>query len=68
LRWMQQWLVAAIRGGEPLSNISQILQQSDQQKLFLFYDKVIEAISLSTTPINKELMFEGLLLEWSRFR
>ncbi|MBC8518913.1 MAG: DNA polymerase III subunit delta' [Gammaproteobacteria bacterium] len=68
LRWMQQWLVAAIRGREPLSLISQTLRQIDQRKLFLFHDKIIEAIALSTTPINKELLFDGLLLEWSRFR
>lgn len=68
LRWMQQWLVAAIKGREPLSRTSEILRQVDQRKLFLFHDKIIEAIALSTTPVNKELMFDGLLLEWTRFR
>lgn len=71
LRWLQQWVVQLVKretGTEMLRTLAQRLQNLDQQRLFTFYDKVTEAISLSTTPVNKELLFEGILLDWSNFR
>ena len=76
LRWLQQWVVALIKNepqtgavvSEPLSSMLPLMQGVDRRKLFLFYDKVAEAIALSTTAVNKELLFDGLLLDWSKFR
>ncbi len=75
LNWLQQWTAELIKAanhqppiGEPIQTVAQRLQSTDQRHLFLFYDKVTEAVSLSTTPVNKELLFEGLLLEWSNLR
>ncbi len=74
LRWLQQWVVAIIREGgegvavEPLLSLTKLLQPVDRKRIFLFYDKLIEAIAISTTAINKELLFEGILIEWSSFR
>lgn len=76
LHWLQQWTAQLLKsaGGvsemesEPLRSISQRLQSLDHRRLFLFHDKVTEAVSLSTTPVNKELLFEGILLDWSNFR
>ncbi len=71
LRWLQQWVAGLIKGdaqSEPLLTLSQRLQQVDRRRLFLFYDQVTEALSLSTTPVNKELLFEGILLDWSSLR
>lgn len=71
LRWLQQWVTLLIKGEgqtETVSTLIQRLQQTDRKRLFRFYDKVTEALSLSTTPVNKELLFEGLLLDWSYFR
>jgi DNA polymerase-3 subunit delta' len=76
LRWLQQWVAGLIKMpaqrratlSEPLLSLSQRLQAVDRRRLFLFYDKVSEALTLSTTPVNKELLFEGVLLEWSSFR
>lgn len=74
LRWLQQWVVAIIKGGsgvglpETISPLHQLLNGVEQKKLFLFHDKVNHALSLSTTPVNKELLFADLLLSWSSFR
>lgn len=74
LRWLQQWVVAIIKresGGdlpETIASLHHLLNSVEQKKLFLFYDKVNHAITLSATPVNKELLFEDLLLSWSSFR
>ncbi len=71
LLWLQQWSSALIKGQverEPLTTLSRALQALPQQRLFLFYDKVSQARSLLTTSVNRELLFEGILLEWCSFR
>ncbi len=71
LRWLQQWITLLIKGGEmsePLAALFQRLQGVDRRRLFTLYDKVTEAVALASTPVNKELLFEGILLEWSSFR
>ncbi|HIJ22548.1 MAG: DNA polymerase III subunit delta' [Gammaproteobacteria bacterium] len=71
LEWLQQWTTQIIKGDtqSPLLNsLASKLQPVDHKQLFLFYDKLTAAIALSHTPVNKELLFEGILLDWSRFR
>lgn len=71
LRWLQQWVTLLIKGeskGEPLTTLSQRLQRADRQQLFHFYDKVTQAIPLASTPVHRELLFQGILLDWRKFR
>ena len=76
LRWLQQWTTSLLKGQsggeppttEPLRTISPLLDNIPTKRLFLFLDQITEAIALSTTPINKELLFQGLLMDWSKFR
>jgi len=76
LRWLQQWVTSLLKGqsrgeahsAEPLRTLSLLLKSIPTQRLFLFLDQVTEAIALSTTPVNKELLFQGLLMDWSKFR
>lgn len=76
LRWLQQWVTLIIKSqfsgetasAEPLSSLVRLLQQVERKRLFLFSDHVNRALRLATTPVNKELLFEGLLLEWVSFR
>ncbi len=74
LRWLQQWVTTIIKQQfsndpattEPVSSLFRLLQRVDRKRFFLFSDRLNQAIRLSTTPVNKELLFEGLLLEWIR--
>ena len=71
LRWLQQWITQLLKReaqGDQLTALMQCLQTVDHQRLFHLYDTVTHALSLSTTPVNKELLFDGILLEWVRLR
>jgi DNA polymerase-3 subunit delta' len=61
LRWLQQRVVSIIKTAYKVESPA-------SQQLFLFLDKVNESLSLANSPLNKELMFETLLLDWSKLR
>ncbi len=71
LRWLQQWVTHLIKEDGEGKLFDVLLQQCsriDRRRLFRFYDRITEAISMAGTPINKELLFEEILYDWSHFR
>ncbi len=66
LQWFQLWLGWLIRGLQrpALQPLQQQLAGSDWRRLFWMHDEVVEALRLVETPVNKRLLFEGLLLQW----
>ena len=73
--WLSSWLCDIVRlayGAEAslLSNpdlhaaLLPIAKRIDLIKLFAYYDKVIASKALLSTPLNKQLLIEELLIEW----
>lgn len=78
LSWMAAWLIDLLkccydapphRLDNPhlykkLGKLSE--RPINRQKLYILYDSVLESLRLQHTTINKQLMFENLLIQWAQ--
>lgn len=76
LNWMSTWVIDLIKNGcnvqqkHLLNPEAQRLLQEPQNELdltalFALYDKLLEAQKLLHTQLNKQLIFEVILIQWS---
>ncbi len=74
INWLLRWLSVLIklkqadRGSESLAfmdkEIKALLQRLTLEKLFHFYDEVLEANRLWSAPLNRRLQLESLFSKW----
>lgn len=76
LNWMSAWVVDLIKhhhGAEHTpflnTNLQPLLQETQKQLdligLFALYDLLLESQKQFHTQLNKQLIFEGILIQWS---
>ncbi|HKK13906.1 MAG TPA: DNA polymerase III subunit delta' [Gammaproteobacteria bacterium] len=77
LDWLADWLMDMLRlkmGATPprVSNddlrkeLRTLGESVDCRELLGFFDQVLEARRLAATPVNRQLLFEDLLVHWAR--
>ncbi|WP_349431480.1 DNA polymerase III subunit delta' [Methylomarinum sp. Ch1-1] len=73
LCWVMQWLVAIVKLAhrvdfdiEHKNVLQELLKKLDLKKVYRFYDMLLSSISKLDTQLNKQLMIEEILIEWSR--
>jgi DNA polymerase-3 subunit delta' len=76
LYWVQDWIQDMIRictngqrlaasGSQEAKVLERMAESIDCQQLFVRLDQVSEALRLSATGVNRQLMLEDLLLAWA---
>ncbi len=76
LHWLGSWLMdmirlvsvpgARIRNRDLAEPLETLARPCSTTQLYQFLDQVWEAIRLSRTSVNRQLVIEGLLINWSR--
>ena len=77
IHWLSSWCMDMIRlnfisqpsridSPDLLSELQPLSQQIDLQRLYGYFDKLIEASRLARTQANPQLLLEGVLIGWVR--
>ena len=74
MQWWQNWVNSLVRWqqagiADPESEVAhklqQIVEKVDCRKLFKLSDQLAAAINSLASGLNRQLMLEGLLIEWA---
>jgi DNA polymerase-3 subunit delta' len=74
MQWWQYWIKSLVRWQqagivdpetEVAHKLQQIVEKVDCRKLFILSDQLASAINSLTSGLNRQLMLEGLLIEWA---
>lgn len=73
LTWMWHWSSTIIKycyqpdcDIEPDDALQELSNRLDLKQLYQFYDLLLVSMQTLDTPLNKQLMIEQILIEWSR--
>lgn len=73
LTWVLQWLTMMVKRAfqqqsltENEKGLQDLSERLELKKVFRFYDLVLQALPLLDTTLNKQMLIEQILIEWSR--